>query len=190
MTEPTLFALITGCSSGIGKELAIAFAARGVTVLATARRTESLADLTSKYTNIEALALELGNPDGDKQCIERLKDAVSERTGGRLDFLVNNAGTHYASTALDAEMSEVEHLFRINVIAVMQMCQVFMPLLRCSKRGRIVQIGSVTRDVPMVWQAAYNASKAALSQYSNTLRLVGLAFDYDYNSIPHSPSVL
>ncbi|KAL4795474.1 1-acyl dihydroxyacetone phosphate reductase [Aspergillus venezuelensis] len=171
MAETTSFALITGCSSGIGKELAIAFAARGVTVLATARRVESLNDLTSKYTNIEALALELGSPTGDSESIEKLKDAVSKRTGGRLDFLVNNAGTHYASTALDAGMKDVETLFRINVFAVMELCQIFMPLLRRSPRGRIVQIGSVTRDVPMVWQAAYNASKAALSQYSKTLRL-------------------
>ncbi|KAL4947003.1 1-acyl dihydroxyacetone phosphate reductase [Aspergillus filifer] len=171
MVETTSFALITGCSSGIGKELAIAFAARGVTVLATARRVESLNDLTSKYNNIEALAFELGNPNGDNECIEKLKNAVSERTGGRLDFLVNNAGTHYASTTLDLEMKEVETLFQINVFAVMRLCQTFMPLLRQSPRGRIVQIGSVTRDVPMVWQGAYNASKAALSQYSKTLRL-------------------
>ncbi|PLB47641.1 1-acyl dihydroxyacetone phosphate reductase [Aspergillus steynii IBT 23096] len=171
MAKTIPFALITGCSSGIGKELAIAFAARGITVLATARRVESLNDLTSKYSNIEALSLELGNPNGDAESIAKLKEAVSKRTGGRLDFLVNNAGTHYASTTLDVEIKEVETLFQVNVFAVMQLCQTFMPLLRRSPRGRIVQIGSVTRDVPVVWQGAYNASKAALSQYSKTLRL-------------------
>ncbi|KAL4778351.1 hypothetical protein BJX76DRAFT_366387 [Aspergillus varians] len=167
MAQTTSFALITGCSSGIGKALAIAFAARGITVLATARRVESLTELTSKYDNIEAFALDLGSPES----VDKLKDAVSERTGGRLDFLVNNAGTHYASTALDLEIEEVMNLFQVNLFAVMRLCQIFMPLLRHSLRGRIVQIGSVTRDVPMVWQGAYNASKAALSQYSKTLRL-------------------
>ncbi|KAL3430311.1 hypothetical protein BDV09DRAFT_202304 [Aspergillus tetrazonus] len=164
--EPT-FALITGCSSGIGKALAIAFAAKGVTVLATARRTESLSDLTSQYDNIEALSLELGKPGS----IEKLRDAVLERTGGHLDFLVNNAGTHYASTAVDLEIDEVAKLFEVNVFAVMRLCQIFVPLLRRAYRARIVQIGSVTRNVPAVWQAPYNASKAALSQYSKTLRL-------------------
>ena len=173
MAESTPFALITGCTSGIGKELAIAFAAQGITVLATARHAESLTDLTSKHHNIEALSLELGNADSDTASIAKLKDAVAKRTGGRLDFLVNNAGTHYASTTLDLEITEVETLFRVNVFAVMQLCQAFVPLLRRSSRGRIVQIGSVTRDVPVVWQGAYNASKAALSQYSKTLRLVG-----------------
>jgi 1-acylglycerone phosphate reductase len=167
MSQKTSFALITGCSSGIGKELAIAFANSGITVLATARRTESLSKLTSKYDKIEAFALELSN----LASIDKLKDAVSERTGGRLDFLVNNAGTHYASTAVDLQVEEAIKLFTVNLFAAMRLCQVFVPLLRRSGRGRIVQIGSVTRDIPVVWQGAYNASKAALSQYFKTLRL-------------------
>lgn len=162
------FVLITGCNSGIGKELAIAFASRGVTVLATARRIETLSDLTSRYDNVRSLTLELSDPES----IKRLKDAVLEETGGRLDYLINNAGTHYAGTAMDVEMDEVVALFQVNVFAVMRLCQIFLPLLRQSPRGRIVQIGSVTRNIPVVWQSAYNASKAALSQYSRTLRLV------------------
>lgn len=137
-------------------------------MLATARRTESLSDLTSQYDNIEALSLELGKPGS----IEKLRDAVLKRTGGRLDFLINNAGTHYASTAVDLEIEEVAKLFEVNVFAVMRLCQIFVPLLRRARSARIVQIGSVTRSVPVVWQSPYNASKAALSQYSKTLRLV------------------
>lgn len=168
MADRDSFALITGCSSGIGKELAIAFASRGVTVLATARRTESLNELTSKHSNIRALALELSDPES----ITRLKDVVVKETGGHLDYLVNNAGTHYAGMAMDLEMDEVVALFQVNVFAVMRLCQIFLSLLRQSPRGHIVQIGSVTRNIPVVWQSAYNASKAALSQYSRTLRLV------------------
>ncbi|GKZ33623.1 hypothetical protein AbraIFM66950_003532 [Aspergillus brasiliensis] len=167
MAQEPMFALITGCSSGIGRDLAIAFAAKRITVLATARRAESLSELTSHYENIEAFSLDLGKPDS----IEKLRDAVSKRTGGRLDFLVNNAGTHYASTAVDLDIEEVVKLFQVNVFAVMRLCQVFVPLLRRSPHARIVQIGSVTRSIPVVWQGPYNASKAALSQYSKTLRL-------------------
>lgn len=97
MASQEPFALVTGCSSGIGKEIALAFAARGVTVLATARRVESLEEMTSQHANIEALPLELD----DVASIQALRDAVTKRTGGRLDYLVNNAGTHYAATALD-----------------------------------------------------------------------------------------
>ena len=164
MAETPSFALITGCSSGIGKEFAITFAARGVTVLATARRVELLNGLTNKYNNIEALALELGNHNGDAESIGKLKDAVSTRMGGRLDFLVNKAGTHYASTTLDLKITDVKALFQVNAFAVIELCQTFIPLLRQSPRGRIVQIESVTRNVLMVWQGAYNASKAPISQ--------------------------
>jgi 1-acylglycerone phosphate reductase len=170
MVGQNSFALITGCRSGIGKHLAISFAARGVTVLATARCVEHLQELTSQYKNIEAFPLELA----DSGSIERLRDAVTVRTGGRLDFLVNNAGTHYAATAMDLELEEAVKVFQVNVFSVMRLCQLFVPLLRRSHRGRIVQIGSVTRDVPVVWQCAYNASKAALSQYTKTLRLLRL----------------
>lgn len=168
MAQETSFALVTGCSSGIGKELAVAFAKKGVTVLATARRTESLNELTSQHPNIEAFALDLD----DLTSIDSLKEAVEKRTDGRLDYLVNNAGTHYQCTTMDMDINEVSKLFQVNVFAVMRLCQVFFPLLRRSNRARIVQIGSVTRSVPAVWQGAYNASKAALSQFSKTLRVV------------------
>lgn len=161
-------ALVTGCSSGIGRALALEFAARGVTVLATARHVRALDDLTSHYENIEAFPLELGG----KESIERLRDMVFKRTGGRLDYLVNNAGVHYAATAMDMDVEEAAKIFNINVFAVMRLCQLFIPFLQQSGRGTIVQIGSVTREVPVVWQAAYNASKAALCQYTKTLRLV------------------
>ncbi|KAL4873942.1 hypothetical protein BDV12DRAFT_205381 [Aspergillus spectabilis] len=156
MAQDTSFALITGCSSGIGKALAIAFAAKGAPVLATARHADSLSELASKHNNIEAFSLEVS----DGESMERLNNAVIKRTG-----------THYAATAVDLEIEEVIKLFQVNVFAVMCICQVFVPLLRRSPRARIVQIGSVIRNVPLVWQGAYNASKAALSQYSRTLRL-------------------
>ena len=165
-------AVVTGCSSGIGESLARAFATRGITVVATVRRVESLAHLTSKHDNIIPMPLELG----DLGSLEQFRNAVAEKTGGRVDILVNNAGTHYASTAMDLDIAEAEKLFAVNVFAVMRLCQLFLPLLHKSARGRIVQIGSVTRDVPVAWQCVYNASKAALSQYTKTLRLASLPF--------------
>lgn len=137
MAEQTPFALITGCRSGIGKQLAIAFAARGITVLATARRVEQLEDLTREHKNIEAFCLELSEP----KRIENLKDAITRRTDGRLDFLVNNAGIHCAATAMDLDLKDAVELFQVNVFAVMRLCQLFVPLLRRSSLGRIVQIG-------------------------------------------------
>lgn len=106
MTQQTTFALITGCSGGIVKELAKSFTTRGVTGLATARSVRSLKDLTSQFNNIEAFLLELD----DRESFERLKELVTARTNSRLDFLVNNAGAHYAATAMDLELGKAVKL--------------------------------------------------------------------------------
>ncbi len=63
-------------------------------------------------------------------------------TGGKLDYLVNNAGRNYTVPALDVEFDEVEQTFRTNLFGVMRMCQAFAPLL-IEAKGTIVQIGSI-----------------------------------------------
>jgi len=163
----TKTALITGCSSGIGAALALEFANMGVKVIATARKETDLRKLNDMHQNITALPVDML----DTNSIAALRTEVDRITGGRLDFLVNNAGIHYASMAIDIDVAKVREVFEVNVVAVMQMCKIFSSQL-IATRGRIVQIGSVTRSVPMIWQSPYNATKAALSQYTKTLRLV------------------
>ncbi|KAL9051924.1 MAG: hypothetical protein Q9162_005708 [Coniocarpon cinnabarinum] len=76
----------------------------------------------------------------------------------------------YTVPGLDVDLDEVRRTFEVNVFAVMAMCQAFAPLL-IEAQGTIVQIGSVSATMPHVFGSAYNASKAALHQYSNTLRV-------------------
>ncbi|KAL8657642.1 MAG: hypothetical protein Q9226_001704 [Calogaya cf. arnoldii] len=157
--------LITGCSpGGIGHALAHEFHSRGLRVFATARTAEAIQDLAD--TGIEALSLDVTSEKSISMC----KDEVAERTGGRLDYLVNNAGRNYTVPAIEAEVSEIESVFNTNLFAVMRLCQTFMPLLRQSQ-GTIVQIGSVAAVIPYAWGSVYNASKAALHSYSETLRV-------------------
>ena len=87
-----------------------------------------------------------------------------------MDILYNNAGRNYTVPTLDIEESEVHELFQANVFSVMQMCKAFAPLL-ITAQGVIVQTGSLAGVMPYVWGSAYNASKAALHAYSNTLRV-------------------
>ncbi|ORY59626.1 uncharacterized protein BCR38DRAFT_412625 [Pseudomassariella vexata] len=175
MSQKTV--LITGCSSGIGQALALEFAAHNYRVLATARDASSLVALKdSKHGGcIETLSLEVHKPES----IAALKSQVEALTAGRgLDILVNNAGRNYTVPALDIDHDEVHQLFEVNVFAVMRMCQAFAPLLITAK-GRIVQIGSVAGVIPYVFGSVYNASKAALHQYSNTLRVELKPFGVD-----------
>jgi 1-acylglycerone phosphate reductase len=160
----TKWALITGCSpGGIGHALAHEFASRGYHVLATVR---DPSQVSFSHPNITALALEVTSPES----ISALHKEVSRVTSGRLDILVNNAGRNYTVPALDVDFDEVQQTFEVNLFAVMRIIQTFAPLL-IEAKGKIVQIGSIAGIMPFVFGATYNASKAALHAYSNTLRV-------------------
>ena len=163
--------LVTGCSpGGIGHALAVQFHSKGLHVFATARNVKAVADLTD--LGVEVLQLEVTSPEG----VAEVKRHISERTNGSLNYLVNNAGRNYTVPALDFDLTEVQATFDTNVFAVMRMCQTFAPLLIQAK-GTIVQIGSVAGKIPYVFGSAYNASKAALHTYSDTLRVELAPFD-------------
>ncbi|KAL6718610.1 NADPH-dependent 1-acyl dihydroxyacetone phosphate reductase [Lecanora helva] len=157
--------LITGCSpGGIGNFLAREFHAKGLRVVATARKTETIQDL--RDLGIETLSLEVDQ----EQSVHDCKEQVTKMTGGGLDYLVNNAGRNYAIPAIEASFTEMTSVFDTNFFAIVRLCQTFMPLLRHSQ-GTIVQIGSVAACIPYAWGSIYNASKAALHSYSAALRV-------------------
>lgn len=177
--------LITGCApGGIGHALALAFHARGLRVFATARSTDQLTTLSEK--GIETLSLVVDKDESILSCLS----AVEELTHGRgLDYLgqcqfvspskmlsadnkrpVNNAGVSYVMPAVDVDIAEAKKIFNVNLFAVMRICQLFSPLL-IKAQGTIVMIGSLAAVIPYVFGSVYNASKAALHAYANTLRV-------------------
>jgi len=159
--------LITGCSiGGIGYALAEEFHRRGLHVIATARRLEAMQGLTEQ--GIQTLKLDVTDEDS----VRASRDATAKLTNGKLDILVNNAGTTYsASPATDFEIERANALFDANVFGPMRMVKHFIGLLIASGNGRILQISSVAAIVPVPFMSVYNASKAALDAYSNTLRI-------------------
>ncbi|KAJ7858694.1 NAD(P)-binding protein [Mycena olivaceomarginata] len=161
--------LITGCSTGgIGYEMAQEYHSQGLRVFATARRPEALVDLTSSgLPEMETLELDVTKIES----IQAARDRIASLTGGKLDILVNNAGRSYSVPATDVNIDEVKDMFEVNVFGVMRMVQEFAPLLIASGDGRIVNIGSIAGVMPYPFGSTYNASKAALHSYGNTLRL-------------------
>jgi len=121
---------------------------------------------TSPNADITYLPLELTNPES----ITQLRDRVAAITDGKLDILYNNAGRNYTVPALDVDMHEVHETFQANVFSVIQMCQAFAPML-IEAKGTIVQTGSLAAIMPYAFGSVYNASKAALHGYTNTLRV-------------------
>ncbi|OHF01979.1 short chain dehydrogenase [Colletotrichum orchidophilum] len=156
--------LITGCTpGGIGHALAKEFHAKGLHVIATARRPEVIADL--RDLGLTTLPLDVTDSDSIAIC----KTRVCELTGGRLDFLVNNAGLTHTIPATDINMDEVRQTFETNVFGVMAMVQAFVPLL-IPARGLIIMISSLSSISPYVFGSVYTATKGAMNSYSRTLR--------------------
>ncbi|XMA15012.1 hypothetical protein WAI453_007803 [Rhynchosporium graminicola] len=157
--------LITGCSpGGIGHALAREFHAKGLHVIATARTKEAIQDLEDM--GMSTLALDVTSKEG----IAEARVQVEKLTGGRLDVLVNNAGRNCTLPATEVDLDDARACFETNFFAVIALTQSFVPLLIASK-GLILNIGSVAAIVPYVFGSVYNASKAALHAYSQTLRL-------------------
>ncbi|KAF2185181.1 NAD(P)-binding protein [Zopfia rhizophila CBS 207.26] len=161
---PKKYVLITGCTpGGIGHYLSLEFAEKGFNVLSTVR---DPSNLTPPHPSIQYVPLELTNPAS----ITALYEQVCQITNGKLDILYNNAGRNYTVPSLDMDFDEVQLTFEVNTFAVMRICQIFAPLMIQSK-GTIVQTGSLAGVMPYVLGGPYNASKAALHSYSNTLRV-------------------
>lgn len=170
-STPKRSILITGCSpGGVGHELALQFAEQGLQVYATARSTKQLVDLESK--GIEVFPLDVTSAES----IAALKAEILKRTGGKLDMLFNNAGTMYEAPAIEADPIRVRQMYDTNVFGLFDMVTAFVPLLLASVAESqapptIINTSSILSRLPYPFSAAYNASKAAVASYSDTLRV-------------------
>jgi NAD(P)-dependent dehydrogenase (short-subunit alcohol dehydrogenase family) len=157
-------ALITGCSTGIGRALALAFAAEGHRVYATARRPESIADLTGE--RITTLQLDVTDPESIARAVETV---VSE--ADRVDILVNNAGYGQIAPMIAVPLEKLRLQLETNVIGAVAMMQAVAPHMIRHRHGRIVQIGSISGILTTPFAGSYCASKAALHALSESARM-------------------
>ncbi|KAA8642963.1 hypothetical protein EYZ11_001086 [Aspergillus tanneri] len=158
--------LITGCSAGsIGSALAEDFHERGLHVFATARTPSKMSHL-EKLPNVTLLELDVESAASVQAAVE----VVTAQTGGKLDYLVNNAGLAHIRPVLDSDLEEAKRVFDVNFWGVARVTQAFAPLMITSK-GMIINICSLAATMPLPWCAFYASSKAALKSYGETLRL-------------------
>ena len=128
--------LITGCSSGIGRETARRLAGRGWTVYATARKPESIADLADDGCKLLALDV---NDDASMTAAV----AAVEEAEGAVGALVNNAGYSQSGAIETVPLDDVRRQFETNVFGLARMCQLVLPGMRAQRSGRIVNISSI-----------------------------------------------
>ncbi|KAI1452125.1 NAD(P)-binding protein [Annulohypoxylon moriforme] len=154
--------LITGCSDGgVGAALAVAFYMAGLHVYATVRNPAKAQGLAA--LGIQVLTLDVLSPSSIAACVEEVPS---------LDILVNNAGEYYPMPVVDLDIAEAKKSFDLNLWSPIAVTQAFLPLLlKSSEGGMIVNHTSAAAVIPIPFQATYNAAKAALSMFTDNLRL-------------------
>jgi NAD(P)-dependent dehydrogenase (short-subunit alcohol dehydrogenase family) len=157
--------LVTGCSTGFGREIARGALEAGHSVAVTARRAEAVQDIADEFGD-RALALALDVTDAGQ--IAAAVDAA-ERAFGGVDVLVNNAGHGYLSAVEEGEDAEVRKLFDVNYFGAVDMIKAVLPAMRARRAGHIVNISSMTGLVANPPNAYYSSTKFALEAVTEAL---------------------
>ncbi len=149
--------VITGTSSGIGKETAKLFESKGDIVYGLSRRTtgETFNELICDITNLDSIKLAI--------------DKVIEEQG-RIDVLVNNAGMGISGPVETTKVEEAKRLFNVNFFGTLSMIQQVLPYMRKKHSGMIINISSVASPIAIPFQSFYSASKAAVDSLTFALR--------------------
>ncbi|MBI1415860.1 MAG: SDR family NAD(P)-dependent oxidoreductase [Limimaricola sp.] len=162
-------ALITGASSGLGREFARIHAARGGDLILTARRGDALealkAELQGKHDiAVHVIVQDLGTPGGAEALI-----AAVEAAGLSVDVLINNAGFGGHGAFTDRELPRDLQMLEVNVRAPMVLSHHFARAMAARGKGRMLHVGSTAGMLPGPLQATYYASKAFVNSFGQAL---------------------
>jgi len=156
--------LITGASSGIGKETAKLFQTKNWKIAATMRSPETAEDL-QHIADIETFRLDVTDRDSIKQAIADVLEKF-----GRIDAVVNNAGYGLVGAFEAATEEQIEKQFQTNVFGVMNVTREILPYFRKEKRGIIVNVASMGGRITFPLYSLYHATKWAVEGFSESLQ--------------------
>jgi short-subunit dehydrogenase len=161
-------AIITGASSGIGKETALVFAGAGCDIALIGRNRENLETTARAARELGVTAkvycLDLADLDRVEAEIARIVDEF-----GPIDILVNNAGMGYTNLIADTPLGDWQRVIDLNLTSVYLCTQAVLPSLRQRGRGTIINVSSLAADTPFPTWGAYSVSKAGLVAFSRVL---------------------
>lgn len=159
---------VTGASQGLGLSLVKKLLDKGYRVAATSRNAASLSQAVGLIDKDRflPLAVDLNNPD----CVD---DSIKQTMAafGRIDVLVNNAGYGMAGTVEEIAEHDVANIFKVNVLATIEVVKRVLPVMRSQKSGYIINMGSVAGFVGAPGWAIYSATKSAVAAFSEVLAL-------------------
>lgn len=159
-------ALVTGASSGIGKETTIKLAKEGFQVIAAARRKERLDELARENPNVIARPVDLSDPQALEDFCKELLNLSEPVT-----VLINNAGFSVRGAVEDVSLSTVKSLFEVNLFALIKITQACLPGMRRLRKGTIVNLSSIVGKFTFPTSGPYSATKHAVEAISDALRM-------------------
>lgn len=170
--------LVTGASSGIGRDMALLLAQAGARIVVTARRRERLEELVTALTAAGAPAAfavvaDLARP----QDVVRLADAAEEHLG-QVDVLINNAGFAVPGMFCKTDLERTMDMLRVNVMATLALTHRLLPGMVARNLGGILNVASVAGYQAAPYQSAYAGTKAFLLNWSD-----GLHQEYEYTQV-------
>jgi len=166
MGEQKQTALVTGASSGMGRETAIRLAEKGFQVIAAARRIDRLTELAEQFQNITPMQVDLSqSEDTEVFCdyISTLPMPVS--------VLINNAGYSIRGALEDVSMEAIKRIFEVNLFALIRITQACLPGMRNLRKGTIVNLSSIAGKFAFPGSGVYAATKYAVEGITDALRM-------------------
>ena len=164
--------LLTGASSGIGYDTAVALAKQGHKVYAAARRVERMEPL--REWGIVPIQMDVTDEASMRQGVQTLLDRE-----GRIDVLINNAGYGYFGAVENVPMDDARDQLEVNIFGLARLCQLVLPTMREQHSGRIVNIASVAGKSVIYYGGWYHVSKYAVEALSDALRIEMQPFGID-----------
>ena len=164
--------LITGASSGMGKETAKKLLAEGYDVFVAARRVDRMADL--EQLGATAITMDISKDEEIVAAVEKIK----AKSGG-VDVLVNNAGFGSYGAMEDTTLEDARYQFEVNLFGLARLTQLLLPHMREQKAGRIINISSMGGKIYTPLGSWYHATKHALEGWSDCLRIEVAPFGID-----------
>ena len=161
-------AVVVGGTSGIGKAMALGLASAGANVVASSRSKQAVESIADCLEKRGAKTLRIPSDVLDRDSLQSLHDAVLS-SFGRIDILVNSAGITKRVPTLDCSEELWQSIMNVNLNGTLRACQIFGATMLQQKKGRIINIASLSTFVAFQEVAAYGASKAAVGALTRSL---------------------
>src|SRR5256886_15003190 len=160
--------LVTGASSGIGRETAIALAKRGAVVAVCARRKDKLDDTLAECRKHSPRSISMQCDVADPEAVQQMVDEVIRALGG-IDVLVANAGLGRYVAFDEETIDSIDQQVKVNVLGQMYCTHAVLPHMKKKRRGLLVFLSSTNGRIPPPLQSVYNATNAAAMAFGETL---------------------